>query len=486
MKRRSIGNLIAVMAVVLVLTSAYAFAAIKNVNVSLPSFKVTLNGSEINNSYSRYPLFVYKDITYFPMTFAGCRFLGLETKWDQKNGFEIEKTNISYPLEEYRTDQINSTEYIASIPEFNIMINGRTVNNSNTEYPLLTLRDITYFPLTWEYAVNEFEWAYHFDNINGLVIKSQNSSPKPLELGDYLNEESWHGDFIVHGDYIYYAGNKGAVYQAPLNDLINNKNIYQLPKDTYFAEDENIYVKPYFKQLDDEVILTYSASGTKGMTYEIAIKADGTTTDPVTLGPFIAPEVSENGLLLYKSGNVYETNTHRYMISSNIYASNDTKKIYKLNKATGEITLVNEKPANAFKYRNERLYFVSDDLKLYSLSLSDDTLRLECNGLVYQEKYEVLESQIFYFNHADQKVYMEGGKNPFNSGEIGEEIQLAGNYIVITFNATLNTSYRTMVFDGNGQMAFILPRKISLVSSDSNRMAYFDEFDKKVFLVEMK
>ena len=38
------------------------------VQVTLPSFSVTLNGQTTGNDYSQYPLLVYKDITYFPMT----------------------------------------------------------------------------------------------------------------------------------------------------------------------------------------------------------------------------------------------------------------------------------------------------------------------------------------------------------------------------------------------------------------------------------
>ncbi|WMJ77480.1 MULTISPECIES: hypothetical protein [unclassified Sedimentibacter] len=486
MKNRFIYNFIAVIAVVLFLSSENAFAADKNANVSLPSFKVTLNGSEINNSYSQYPLIVYKDITYFPMTFGGCRYLGLETKWDQEAGLEINKTNISYPFEEYKTNQKNSTEYTALIPEFNIKINGKTVDKSNAEYPLLSFRDITYFPLTWEYGVNEFGWDYHFDNNNGLVIKSQNASPEMLELVDHLHEEDRCGGFIVQGDYIYYTGNNGTIYRAPLNDLKNNRKIYQLPKDTYFGEDEDIYVKPYFNHRDGKVIFSYSASGTKGMTYEIAIKADGTTMEPVAIGPFIAPEVSEEGFLMYKSKSSYETDNYLYMITSNINVDNDPHKIYKLNKETGKITLVNKKPAEAFKYRNERLYFVSDDSMLYSLFLDDETIRLESSGPVYRENYEVLGNDIYYINDKDQKVYKEGDTNSLNLGETGETIKMTGDYIVLNFNTTLDKSYRSIVYDKNGNVAFILPRIMSEVSADSNIMTYFDEFDKKVFLVEMR
>lgn len=341
------------MAVVLILSSANVFAVSKEVIVSLPSFKVTLNGSEINNSHSKYSLIVYKDITYFPMIFEGCRYLGLETKWDQKTGLEINKTNISYPLNEHRTNQKNSTKYTASIPELNIKVNGKTADKSNVEYPLLTFRDIIYFPLTWEYGVNEFGWDYHFDNKNGLVIKSQNASPKLLELVDYLNKDDKHGQFIVDGDNIYYAGNKGVIYQAPLNNLKNNKKIYQLTKDSYFGD--NVYVTPYFSHHDGGVIFSYTTAETRGVTYEVAIKSDGTTVESKTIGPAIAPEVSDEGLLLYKTPNrIYETDNYQYMITSNINKDNDSQRIYKLNKLTGKITLVNEKPANEFKFRNGR------------------------------------------------------------------------------------------------------------------------------------
>lgn len=486
MRERTIHNIIVGITVILLLTSARVYATNMNVSINLPLFKVTINGSEISNSYSKYPLFVYKDITYFPMTFAGCRYLGLETKWDQTTGLEINKTNISYPLDEYQTSGLNSNQYIASIPEFKIMINGRTVDNNNAEFPLLIFREITYFPLTWEYAVNEFEWDYRFDPIHGLVITSQNSSPKPLNLIDYIHSESGYGNFIIQGDYIYYAGNEGVVYQAPINDLASYTNIYQLPKDTYFPEHENKYVKPYFIHRDGEVILSYSASGTKGLTYEIAIKADGTAMNPVAVGPFIAPEVSEEGLLLYKTGNVYETETHRYMITSNTNVSNDSHKIYKLNKTTEEITLVSEKAAEAFKYRNEKLYFVSDDRRLYSISLTDDSVQLECNGPVSQEKYEVLGSSIYYFSDTDQRVYKSGENTPLNFGELGKSLQWLGDFVIITFNTTLDNSYRSIVFDQNGVMAFILPRRMRLASADSNKMVYFDEYERSIFLVELK
>lgn len=232
-----------------------------------------------------------------------------------------------------------------------------------------------------------------------------------------------------------------------------------------------------------------------GTTYEIAINSDGTTTEPKTM-VFIAPASCDEGLVLNMSRSKslghsqrtesYETDNYSYLVAYNQRVADDSSRIYKLNKATGKITLVNEKPAGAFKYRNEKLYFVSEDSMLYSLSLNDETVRLESSEPVYQENYEVLRKHIYYISDKDRKVYKGGDKDPLNRGETGEAIQLTGNYVVLKFNATLQVSYRTMVYDKNGSTAFILPREVSIVSADSNRMTYFDEVNKKVFVVEIK
>ncbi|MGB4438085.1 MAG: hypothetical protein WBJ13_02435 [Sedimentibacter sp.] len=45
-----------------------------------------------------------------------------------------------------------------------------------------------------------------FEEDNPLQV---NSEPREIDLVDYEPE----GQFILHGDYIYYAGNEGAVYK---------------------------------------------------------------------------------------------------------------------------------------------------------------------------------------------------------------------------------------------------------------------------------
>ncbi len=147
------------------------------VTVTLPTFNVTINEIAIENEYRQYPFIVYKNITYFPMTYFDSRFLGLVTEWDNLKGLEIYKTTETVEYEPYKQNWKNSNKYTASIPKFNIVVNGKAINNSTEKYPLLSFRNVTYFPMTWRFAVDEFGWKYSFTSEDGLII---NSTPPTL------------------------------------------------------------------------------------------------------------------------------------------------------------------------------------------------------------------------------------------------------------------------------------------------------------------
>ena len=168
-----------------VLLSAFLFTSVATpvfadtqVKVTLPTFKVTLNGTAVDNSYSQYPLIVYKDITYFPMTYHGARFLNVKANWYDSTkvlfvGKAEEKEDV---LQLEKAASKNKSAYTATIPTYQIAVNtirgSEFLDNSKEPYPVLNFRGVTYFPLTWRFAVDEFGWEYSFDNTNGLVIHS--------------------------------------------------------------------------------------------------------------------------------------------------------------------------------------------------------------------------------------------------------------------------------------------------------------------------
>ncbi|PID82058.1 MAG: hypothetical protein CSB16_03255 [Clostridiales bacterium] len=102
------------------------------------------------------------------------------------------------------------------------------------------------------------------------------------------------------------------------------------------------------------------------------------------------------------------------------------------------------------------------------------------------DNYEIVADSLYYVNDANQKLYQSGKAQPLNWGETVESIELKGDYIVVKYNATLDRSYRTVVYNKSGNDVFILPRQISVVSADSNRIIYYDLVDNQVFMARIK
>lgn len=184
-KAKKLMSLLAAASVALSLIPAASVSAAQNVTVSIPDFDVFLNGEKMDNRNSEYPLIIYRDITYVPMTWNLTRFMGLKTRFDRRpNGeqvFFIGNTVDREPelIPDYDAGSGKSGRYTAVIPEYKIAANDiRTdhfINNEKEQYPILNFRDITYFPLTWKYAHDCFGWDYHFDQANGLAIDSRNA-----------------------------------------------------------------------------------------------------------------------------------------------------------------------------------------------------------------------------------------------------------------------------------------------------------------------
>ena len=144
---------------------------------SVATGKVTINGHAIDNSTAQYPLLVYKDITYFPMTYYLCRNLGLTTHWN--NGSRtlcITPNGISaqYVADTGHTPKRGTVAVTRA--DYTVLVNTEKVDSSRAKWPLLNYSGVTYFPLTWAFAVEKFGWDYHWDEENGLRIDSEDGA----------------------------------------------------------------------------------------------------------------------------------------------------------------------------------------------------------------------------------------------------------------------------------------------------------------------
>ncbi len=149
-------------------------AAGRSVGITIANFRVNLNGQEMDNTYAAYPLIVYNQITYFPMTYYDCRFMGVTTDWNQSTQtLKIDATGVNEAY--HATTQVthNPSSAVATVADYTVVINGKAINNATEQYPLLNFRDVTYFPMTWRFCVDEFGWDYSYTNEAGLTIQSQ-------------------------------------------------------------------------------------------------------------------------------------------------------------------------------------------------------------------------------------------------------------------------------------------------------------------------
>ena len=132
--------------------------------------KVTLNGQVIDNKNAKYPLLTYSNITYFPMTYHLSRFMGVETDWNnaaKSLNITAGGAQSAYVAE---TGKAQRGSVSVTLPSYKISVNGAPINNREEKYPIFNYNGITYFPLTWAYAVDSFGWSYQWDAENGLRI----------------------------------------------------------------------------------------------------------------------------------------------------------------------------------------------------------------------------------------------------------------------------------------------------------------------------
>lgn len=493
--------------------------ATSSVKVFLPTFKVSLNGVAIENSNSQYPLIVYNDITYFPMTYYDSRFMGLESLWDSKNGLAIIKTGANWSYKKYETSAKNVSAYTAQVAPFKISVNGKIIENIKEKYPLLLFRNVTYFPLTWRFAVDEFGWKYTFNQNNGLVINSADNSTSAgqLTLPIVTRETGEKGAFTMAGDYFYYEGANGIIYQAPVNNPTNTKVAYQLPV-------SDIGLPTVFTSLRTEngkALLSYHTGGaTMGSDHLIWLKEDGTFEeidsgysfmkiyDDYTIrveqrGPFFVEnlKIKKNGEKDYVNvGNAnfsYGINIYKnmdnnsraatpskdlYLIGDEIYVlgyygyfleNNNaaTTGIYKVNINNNEQIRLCDNEVTSFKIIEDTIYFTDQNQYIYNVPLSGGKATLLVGEAV--GSYNILEGKLYYsLKEKNQQLYIYGDYASVNPGGILKSLEIQNGYMVAIFDKSSESIYKMIVFNNDGRIIYKTIENVLLVRIENGKIVF--------------
>ena len=187
--------------------------------------KVTLNGQVIDNKNAKYPLLTYSNITYFPMTYHLSRFMGVETDWNnaaKSLNITAGGTQSAYVAE---TGKAQSGSVSVTPANYKISVNGAPINNREEKYPIFNYGGITYFPLTWAYAVDSFGWSYQWDAENGLRIDTASAParvPTDPDTGDAALDKALtilNNSYLAGGKYrgTLEGGGKKTSFDAALD-----------------------------------------------------------------------------------------------------------------------------------------------------------------------------------------------------------------------------------------------------------------------------
>lgn len=483
------------------------------VRVSLPTFKITLNGEVMDPDYSQYPVIVYKDITYFPMTYADCRFLGLETSWKgQREGLLIEATGVTAAYRPYITTVRNNRSQTAVIPAYPIQINGQKIDQKKEPYPLLSFRNITYFPMTWKFGVEAFGWDYRFDLQNGLVIKSSNPKLNQIRLSDDWTKAA-EGDpqkpVVVTSDHIYYQGTKGRIMQAPLTAPLRSRQVFQLPIWSY--GDGTAYVNARMTANYGAPLLSYHQGGAvMGSDVLVSLKADGTSTvlnegyyyykafgdDSVRYYTGSAPSGgnleaktsatewkkigSPNHLYGWAwradaissggtgSDNVYKAGDQLYLLAFDLNKQSSTTGIYSVNLKTNDTVRIIDREVLNFQMDGEAIYYQSGG-SLYRYNLKERKEILLKSALASPNSiqwFTVLNGSVYWQDAQTRLFYDQAGK-PIQDGAPLLEAQLKGDlneYLVCTFEDQPAVKYKSLILDRQGEVVFKTSDQMSLES----------------------
>lgn len=159
--KKHLTNFIIAVGVVLLMFTLRTSAA-EYVEVSIVSTPVQVAYMHVYSPQAEYPVIMYNDICYIPMTYNLCEMMNLAVGYSTNDGLYIthhEKAEVRQSSPFGRIDFTNDTavRHKAVIPEYPIYLNGVLIDNTDQQYPVLNFRDITYFPLTYRYATEEFD-----------------------------------------------------------------------------------------------------------------------------------------------------------------------------------------------------------------------------------------------------------------------------------------------------------------------------------------
>jgi hypothetical protein len=507
--------------------AGHSRAADGSVRVTLPDFAVNLNGHTVENQYREYPLLVYHDITYFPMTWYDTRLLGLEANWSPDDGLNMKQSRVTSSYVPYKSESRNASAYTAEVPASVVTINGKVIDNSKEEYPLLSFRDVTYFPLTWRFAHDEFGWDYQWSDTGGLSITSHNPQLQTVGLPAYAGEN----DVALFKGYYYFVETTDTtnhVYRAPVQQPSDKEEIY-----SYNFGDTDLVTPLSFQIRDNTLWFTYHlGGGLMGHDEFVKISDDG-KAEPLNSGYFgymdfrdtpYGTLIVELGLAALARGNLlllppgrdvtkpksvgdpgviygaratYNGDVENVGVASSIAvkgddvyvlasrSESDANKIYKINLKTNKTEKIVGSIVSWFKIIDNKLYYVKDkDNALYSSAL-DGTgeMKLSDHAVSW---FDSIDGNVFYTTKKEANQFELYRTDPNEDDPLVwtmpvTDVKVLNDRLVCRFGE--DDDYGVVLLDGSGRLLTKVADPISRIFTSDEGILLESARDSSVELI---
>ncbi len=133
-----------------------------------------------------------------PLTWDYTRSLSLAYTWSDTEGLHVQATGNIYQKPPAADTEGSNTKsmYTANIATYPVYVNDKPVDNQAESYPLLSFRDITYFPMTWHFMHDELAMNLFWNPTAGFAVVG----PQRHYFFSFVNDDA---------DYLYmYSGSQ--------------------------------------------------------------------------------------------------------------------------------------------------------------------------------------------------------------------------------------------------------------------------------------
>ena len=397
----------------------------KDVEVSIPTSNVRVNGTVINNQQNKYPMIVYKDIFYLPLTEGYSRALGLITSWYKEDEFVIvQDYNFDAPIQILSEDNNLNVKHYARILDSKITINEEKVINNQEAYAFLSFRDTVYMPITTKF-VEKFDWKLFWNEKDGLnILSTRPEILYSIVVDDWIyfqqkfklykmkadgSEKTMFADsgsvfeMIVNGDWIYYINgdDDSKLYKiktdgtkkTKLSDE-NTAGLIGVDSDIYYIKGENYsYTEP-------------------NTVYKMDLDGNGRSRiDNLELGSLSFP--------ILNNGWIYYTNVE------------DAGKLYKIRTNGMDKTKLTDVEVLDPQIVNEWIfYFDTSDYHIYKVKFDGSEKTKITDERPYS--YIIDEEWMYYTNREDNgtlyKIRLDGSEKRKLNNDRSNVIDVHGDY----------------------------------------------------------